>query len=290
MGLLGSARRVALTARYVTQTGSQGGEVRLVPGDPAVTARLQEILQVPTSATPPEVALAIFSIAPGADPSEVAARMADRAVAGERSMAVIIGLPHERAQAERALLDTGVIEMSRIAHVAALDQRGEDEVMDGILRALPSDRIVAAARTNPELRRMVTRKVLSKNARTAGVLASGALGAKAGMVALGFLQVRMLGDLAAVSGRNVDREDAVDIAAVAGSSVIWRIVGRTAAARTGHPALARGAVAYAATKSMGLVARQRFSAGGSSSERFGTTTLVDKAKKLAVRAKSLKQG
>ena len=35
MGLLGSARRVALTARYLTSTGSEGGAVCLVPGDPA---------------------------------------------------------------------------------------------------------------------------------------------------------------------------------------------------------------------------------------------------------------
>ena len=288
MGLFGSARKVALTARHVANAGSEGGEIRLVPGDPAVTARLEQILRVPVAASPPERALAVFAVAPSADPTPIALRVADRARRGERSMVVVIGRPHERAEAERALLDTGAIEMSGIAHVGALDLTGEREVLNGVLRALPSGEIVAAARTNPELRQTVTRKVVSKNARTAGVLASGAFGGRAGMVALGFSQVRMLGDLAAIRDRNLTKEDALDVVAVAGSGLIWRMVGRTAVLRSGRPILARGAVAYAATRGIGLAAQKRFT--GERSGALAPAQLLATAKGLAGRARSLKQG
>jgi len=289
MGLLGSARRIATTARQVSQAGSEGGEIRLVPGDPAVTARLEQILRVPRSAHPPEGALAIYAIPPGGDPRQVAADMATRVSTGERSVAIVIGREHERESAEHALMETGTIEMSSIAHVAALDQKGEQEVMDGVLRALRSGDLVAAARHNPSLRDTVARKVVSRNARAAGLLASGAFGVPAGMVSLGFSQVRMLGDLAAVRDRNLTKEDAVDVVAVAGSSLIWRMVGRTAVARTGRPILARGAVAYAATRGIGLAAEKRFT-GEWPQRQLTAPQLSAQAKGMADRLRSLKQG
>ena len=109
MGLFGSARKVALTARYVANAGSEGGAVVLVPGEPAITDRLAQILRVGLGDDPPADALAVFGIGPGADPGPAAAAMAQRAQRGARSVAVLIGPAEDRAAAERALLDTGWI-------------------------------------------------------------------------------------------------------------------------------------------------------------------------------------
>jgi len=290
VGLFGKARRVALTARYVASAGEEGGEIRLVPGDRAVTDRLGQILRVPESANPPEGALAIYSIAPGEDGAGVARQMAERARAGERSLAIVIGRTEQRASAERTLLDTGDIEMSSIAHVAALDEPGETEVINGVIRALGSKEIVAAARRNPELRDSATRNVVSRNARAAGVLASGALGAQTGMVGLVVMQMRMLGDLAAIRDRNLGREDVADVAAVAGSGFAWRILGRTAIRATGRPIMARGAVAWAATRGIGLVAQRRLAGDRTYGRTLDVTTLKDTAGSLAGRVTSLREG
>ena len=287
MGLLGSARRVALTARYVASAGEDGGEIRLVPGDPAVTDRLEQILRVTRTAQPPEGALAVFSIAPGEDAGEVAARIAERSRRRERSMALLIGRNEHRADAERALLATGEIEMSRIAHVPALDAEGRKEVLTGVLRALPHDEVVAAARRNPELRDTVVARLRSANARTAGVLAGGLLGSGAGMVGLIYLQVKMLGDIAGARGRNLGREDLADVAAVAGSGVAWRMVGRRAVRLTGRPTLARGAVAWAATRGIGMAADRRLRTDGPA---IAIDDLKGAATAIAARAKSLRGG
>ncbi len=290
MSLFGRARKVARTARYVASAGEEGGEIRLVPGDRAVTDRLVQILRVPEASDPPAGVLAIYSIAPGEDSAGVARKMAERTRAGERSVAILIGRAEQRAQAEQALLATGDIEMSSIVHVAALDEPGEKEVMEGVIRALGSREIVAAARRNPELRDAVTRHVVRRDALTAGVQASGALGVPAGMVALTFLQVRMLGDLAAIRDRNLGREDAMDVAAVAGSGLAWRIVGRTAVRITGRPVLARGAVAWTATRGIGLTAQRRLAGDRSSLRTPDRKALKDKAGSLAGRVKSLREG
>ena len=290
MGLFGSARKVALTARYVAHAGEEGGELCLVPGDPAVTARLGQILRVPESESPPGGALAVFSVAPGEDAGGVARRMAERARAGERSVAILIGRAEHRAGAERTLLDTGQLEMSGIAHVAALDEAGEREVIDGVIRALGSRDVVAAARRNPQLRGAASKSVVRRTSRAAGILASGALGAQAGMVALVYMQVRMLGDLAAIRDRNLGQEDAGDVAAVVGSGFAWRVVGRTAARTTGRPVLARGAVAWAATRGIGMAAQRRLARDRTATRAADLTTIKDTAGSLAGRVKSLREG
>jgi hypothetical protein len=290
LGLVGRARRIAHTAAYVAHVGSEGGEIRLEPGDPAVTARLRQILRVPETASPPPGALAVFSVAPGQDAGAVARQMAERARDGERSVAVIIGRSAQRASAERALMATGDIEMSSIAHVAALDERGDKEVIDGVIRAVGSKGLVAAARRNPALREQASRRVLRRDARAAGILASGALGTQAHMANLTNRQVRMLGDLAAIRDRNLGREDAVDVAAVAGSGFAWRIVGRNAARASGRPMLARSVVAWAVTRGMGMVSERRLT----SDQSYGRTLDLDKLKgsagTLVGRLKSLREG
>jgi hypothetical protein len=290
VGLFGSARKVALTARYVASAGSEGGAVRLVPGEPAITDRLAQILRVGLGDDPPADALAVFGIGPGADPGPTAEAMAQRARQGARSVAVLIGSAEDRAAAERALLDTGWIEMSSITHVAALDEIGAREMIQGVVRALPSDERVAAARVNPALREEISRQLVRRSARSAGVLASGALGPQAGMISLAYMQVRMLGDLAAARDRNLGKEDAMDVAAVAGSSFIWRMAGRGAVRRTGRPVLARASVAYAATRGIGIAAQRRFSSDRPQGGSLSSDALKQRAKGLAERVGSLKKG
>lgn len=235
-------------------------------------------------------ALAVFSVAPGADARAVAERMDTRARRGERSAAIIVGNADQRAAAERALRAGGWVEMSSIVHVAALDQPGEREVRRGVLRALGSREVVAAARNNPALRDEARRRVVGRSARTAAVLASGAFGGAAGMVALSVAQVRMLGDLAALGGRNLGREDAADIAAVAGSGLAWRVVGRSAVRWSGRPELARGGVAYLATRAIGVAARARLGRTGGVGAGQGAAALKERARGLAQRTSQLRQG
>jgi uncharacterized protein (DUF697 family) len=83
------------------------------------------------------------------------------------------------------------------------------------------------------------------------------------MLALTSLQVRMLGDLAAVHDRPLDARRAGDVAVVVGSGFAWRLVGRSArAVLPGPSAILRGGVAYAATRALGELARRRLAAGG----------------------------
>jgi hypothetical protein len=116
-------------------------------------------------------------------------------------------------------------------------------------------------------------------------------------------QVQLLGDLAAIRDRNLGREDAVGIAATVGSGFAWRMVGSSAARASGHPMLARGLVAWAATRVMGVVSEWRLTSDVTHRRTLdldklkGTTGRLDERKglkdtagALADRVKSLREG
>lgn len=261
MGLVSQARRAGLTARYVVSAGAtEDAEIAVVPGPGSAHHDLARILGVPLSASPPAEALAIHVLDPDEDPGPVAVAAAARAKAGDPVLVVVLGDRPTRQAGERTLLDHEPLEMSHIAHVARLVGSGQ-AAMAAIARAPDLD-LAAAARRYPNLRAAFSRQVVRRSAALAGTMATGSLGGRAGMAALTVLQIRMVAELAAAYDRPLSPKKAADVAALIGGGFAFRLIGRGAAALVPFARfVARGGVAYAATWTLGELARRRLVAG-----------------------------
>jgi uncharacterized protein (DUF697 family) len=252
------ARGTAFTA-FLHASASHDGRVALVPGDPAVTAWLRRLLDVPLQERPDLDALAVVAVPEDADVASVAAALAERAEAGGQSLAVILGSPERRAATERALRAVPGIELSSIVHVARPDADGERRVLDGLIRRL-GDQAVGAARENAALRPAIGAHLVSQTAASACVLASGTAGRRARMHALTTIQLTMLGTLQGAYGRPLNARLAGDALAIVGSGFAWRLLGRRATTVPVPSVMLRGGVAYMGTRVLGELILRRLAA------------------------------
>jgi len=267
VGAIGLASRGAKVVRPLSEAiraaddlSQDGGEIAVLPADPAATRRLTEILGTPAP-SPSEDALAVAAFAPGGDVGSAAAALARRRRSGGGALAVVTGDGVERAELERRLLDGHRLEPSNIAHVASLDgDDGAERVVEAVLRALGDD-LIAAGRRNPGLRPAISRMLVTRASnRSAAIGALPLPGVD--MPVLVLIQIRLVADLAALHDHPFGAERAVEALAVVGAGFGWRALGRSA---TGFVPVAgwavRGTIAYTATRAIGEAALARLSAG-----------------------------
>lgn len=250
-------RPFADAVRSVETATQDGGHIALIPGDPAATRRLGEILEIDAPA-PTEDALALMAVGPGTALEPGISTLERRRHSGAGALAVIVGEPQERLAVERRVLEGNRLEMSNVAHVESLED--PDPVVAAIIRIL-GDAAVAAGRRNPGLRPAVGRELIAAATRQSAVI--GALPLPGvDMPALALIQVRLVAQLAALHDRPFGAERAVEALAIVGAGFGWRALARSA---TGFVPVAgwavRGTVAYGATRAVGEAALARLSAG-----------------------------
>ncbi len=266
MGALGLASRGAKVIRPVAEAvrtaddiSQEGGHIAVLPGDPAATRWLREVLGTPAP-VPTEDALAVVALAAGSDVDRAGEALAHRRRSGGGALAILVGDLKERDALESRLLGGHRLEPSNVAHIAALDEKGAEGVVEAVLRGL-GDEMVAAGRRNPGLRHAIGRQLIttaSKRSAAIGVLPLPGVD----MPVLVLIQVRLVADLSALHDKPFGAERALEALAIVGAGFGWRAVGRSAA---GFVPLAgwavRGTVAYGATRAIGEAALARLSAG-----------------------------
>lgn len=255
MGLLSHGRRIARTARYVVNAGDGDGLLVLAPGPSA--ARIAQITGVTIGEGTPEGCVVIHALDGPEDPRRVLEALRAHAASGTATVVVLSGTPDERAAQEAALLEAADIFPSRLVHVAALDEDKGRALRRRLVIALPGERAPVAARY-PLLRAAASREMVGRSSLYAAALA-GVRGA--GMPALTVLQVRLLADLAAGHGRPLGSDRAVDVAAVVGAGFAWKLAGRASIGMWSGPVwVARAGIAWAGTRALGAIARNRLDA------------------------------
>ena len=263
LGLAGTAAKVvrplADAVRTAETIAQDGGQIDILPGDQAMTARLRELLGGPPSG-PSEDALAVLAVTSTTDLSKGAPALAHRRRSGGGALALIVGDAKAGAVVERRLLEGHRLEMSNIVHVPSLEGEGEQAAIDAILHAL-GDEAVAAGRRNPGLRPAVGRHLVKEAARQ-----SAAVGALpfpgVDMPVLVLIQVRLVAQLAALYDRPMGAERVLEGLAIVGAGFGWRAIGRSASGFVPVAGWAvRGSVAYVATRAVGEAALARLEAG-----------------------------
>lgn len=267
MGALGIASRGAKAVRPVAEAvrmaddlSQQGGEIAVLPGDPAATRWLREVLDVPAP-VPSEDALAVVALTAGSDVDRAAAALGHRRRSGGGALALLIGDAPTRADLEARLLAGHRLEPSNVAHLAGIDDDADaDDARAAVIRVL-GDEMIAAGRRNPGLRAAVGRALVTRASRRSAAI--GALPLPGvDMPVLALIQVRLVADLAALHERPAGAERAVEALAIIGAGFGWRAVGRSASAFIPVAGWAvRGTVAYGATRAVGEAALARLAAG-----------------------------
>lgn len=263
LGLAGTAAKVVRPLADVVRTAEalaqEGGQIDVLPGDPAATARIRELLGAPASG-PSEDALAVLPVTAATDLSTGAPALAHRRRSGGGALALIVGEAKAGTDVERRLLEGHRLEMSNIVHVTSLEGTGAQAAMDAILRVL-GDEAVAAGRRNPGLRPAVGRHLVRQAARRSAAI--GALPLPGvDMPVLVLIQVRLVAQLAALHDRPLGAERALEALAIFGAGFGWRAIGRSAVGAIPVAGWAvRGSVAYVATRAVGEAAHARLQAG-----------------------------
>lgn len=263
IGLAGTAAKVvrplADAVRTAEALAQEGGQIDILPGDPAASARIRELLGAPAPG-PSEDALAVLPVTATTDLSKGAPALAHRRRSGGGAIALIVGEPDARTQLERRLLQGHRLEMSNIVHVGSLDGSGAQTAIEAILRVL-GDEAVAAGRRNPGLRPAVGRDLVRRAARQSAAVGALPL-AGVDMPVLVLVQVRLVAQLAALHDRPLGAERALEALAIFGAGFGWRAIGRSAAGVIPVAGWAvRGSVAYVATRAIGETALARLEAG-----------------------------
>ena len=265
IGLAGTAAKIvrplADAVRSAEALAEDGGQIDVLPGDPEATARVKELLDAPSASGPDEDALAVLPVRGDTDLSQGAPALVARRSSGGGALALVVGDPDERRDMERRLLRGHRLEMSNIAHVPTLEgPEGAEAAVSAILPFL-GDEAVAAGRRNPGLRDAVGKDLVRRAARQSAAV--GALPmAGVDMPVITLIQVRLVAQLAALYGRPLGPERAIEALAVFGAGFAWRAVGRSAVGFIPVAGwAARGAVAYAATRALGEAALARLQAG-----------------------------
>ena len=263
IGLVGTAAKVvrplADAVRTAETIAHDGGQIDILPGDPAATARLRELLGAPAPG-PSEDALAVLAVTPSTDLSKGAPALAHRRRSGGGALALIVGGGDAAKEVERRLLEGHRLEMSNIVHVPSLEGEGQQVAIDAILHAL-GDEAVAAGRRNPGLRPAVGRHLVKEAARQSAAV--GALPLPGvDMPVLVLIQVRLVAQLAALYDRPFGAERALEALAILAAGFGWRAIGRSAAGFVPVAGWAvRGSLAYVATRAIGEAALARLEAG-----------------------------
>ena len=195
------------------------------------------------------------------EPSRLA--LARHKAAGGKSLVVLIGRPVERARMEATYLAGFDLELSDVMHVDGLAGPSADAVLSRILDTLGDD-IVAACAADPRLRDVAARHLIVRASRRSAAV--GAVGFLPGaeLPVLLAQQVRLVSQLAALHGRPLGRDRALELAGVVAAGFGWRGLARTAIRQVPGARLAlRGGVAYAATRSTGEAALRWFASDAS---------------------------
>jgi hypothetical protein len=207
------------------------GHITILPGDPAATRRLREVLGSPEQA-PDEDAFYILAATPGTDLAAGGAALARARRRNPRdSLAVVIGTRAEREALERELMEGHGLEASNVVHVASLERPGAEAVIDRVIDMLGEVAVVAGLRT-PALRPAIGRRVVRSAARQSAAWGAVPLGGATTPV-ITLQQIRMVGQLATLHGRQPIGAD--------------RVI--------------QGGLAYGVTRGMGEAVHARLAAG-----------------------------
>ena len=161
---------------------------------------------------------------------------------------------------EGRLLAHHRLEASNIARVPVLDDEGEQQAMEAVVRAL-GDEATAAARVYPALRGAVGRTMVARASRRAGLVGLLPLPG-VDLPVLALIQVRLVADLAAIHDRPGGPDRAIEAVAVVSAGFGWRALSRSASGLVpGVGWAVRGTVAYGATRAVGEAALVRAQAG-----------------------------
>jgi uncharacterized protein (DUF697 family) len=256
-----SARHVLDAVQTAEEVAEGHGHIAILPGDPAATRWLRELLGNPAPA-PDEDALVILAVRTRADLAAGAAALARaRHRNANQALAVVVGTRAEREQLERGLIERHGLEASNVVHVPALDEAGAEAVVDRIIDMLGTEEAVAAGRRYPALRPAVGRRIVRAAARQSAAIGAVPLGGAA-MPVLTLLQIKMVGQLATLYGRPMDAERIVLALSVLGAGFGWRALGRTAVGYVPGPGWAiHGGLAYGVTRALGEATLARLEAG-----------------------------
>ncbi len=189
--------------------------------------------------------------------------LATQKSAGGRALVVLVGRPSDRALMEATYLAGFGLELSDVIHVDGLSGGAGESVVARILDTLGDD-IVAAAATHPRLRDIAAHHLIARASRRSAAV--GAVGFLPGaeLPVLLAQQVRLVSQLAALHGRPLGRDRALELAGVIAAGYGWRGLARTAIRQVPGARLAlRGGIAYAATRSTGEAALRWFSSDAS---------------------------
>lgn len=267
MGVLGllstglrAARPIAQAVRTAEAIVRREGHIAILPGDPAATRRLRELLGNPPPA-PDEDALQVLAATPGTDlAAGAAALVRARRRHPEDALAIVIGTPAEREALERELIEEHRLEASNVLHVASLEGPGEEAVIDRVIDML-GEAAVVAGRRMPALRPVLSRRIVNRASRQAAAVAAVPLGG-ATMPVITLQQIKMVGQLSTLHGRDLDADRVLAALSILGAGFGWRALARSAVGLVPVAGWAvQGGLAYGVTRSMGEAAQARLAAG-----------------------------
>jgi hypothetical protein len=252
------ARPAAKAIGRSALAANRGGAVTVLPGESASTARLVEITGAPRGAASGQ-GLLVCAAVPHADLAAAAKGLGDHRRSGGRALAIVIGSPTQRRRCEKALMAADPdLSAATMAHLNDFDDPAA--VLATMSRVLGEQR-TGAAKAVPALRGAVSRGLVSGAARRAALIAATPALAPIAMPVLTSMQLRLAADLSNANARPLNGHVAGQSAGVMASAFAWREAARRLSRRAPSAAPAiRAGVAYAATRSVGLV-----------SERLGAT-------------------
>ncbi len=264
MGLAGRGAKLvrpyAEAVRGADVASHEGGRLSILPGDPAATVRLREMLGSP-EALADEDALALLVAAPETDIDIVAPALARRRHSGGGALAIVAGRPARRATRSRPACSTTTASRPPTSPgCPPWTTRASTQAMEAVVRALGDD-ATAAARIYPALRGAVGRTMVARASRRAGLVGLLPLPG-VDLPVLALIQVRLVADLAAIHDRPAGADRAIEAVAVVGAGFGWRALSRSASGLVpGVGWAVRGTVAYGATRAVGEAALVRAQAG-----------------------------
>lgn len=239
------AKRVTAIAKDTKshhETALEGGVIALLPGEPAITRCLSEILSVPVGDRP-HADLVIIPLGMSDDARTAALEAAARARQNRRTLIVVVAPDNQRGRREAELLAEPDVTIGDLVFAPDTDSDASiATITDGIIRAL-GPQMVPAARRYPALRSAVRRSIVNSAARESAV--AGALNWFPGTSAA---QLAMVVRTGSSEGHGISARRVPEIAAAVGSGLVIATVARGASHVIPAPRwMVRGAVAWAST-------------------------------------------
>jgi len=240
---------VALSARNAER---DAGVSIVDAGDPALTARLAEVLGAPVRAPVP-TDLLVCAPAPGADIGNLVHRLGAHRRNGGEVIVAVIGSPAARRRVLRQLAAAHDVGVSTAVPVASLAEAGAATVREAVVLRLGTF-VVPAARTAPGLRDTAARSMVTRAARRAALVGAAPTSAPTTPV-LSLMQARLLSDVTALGGARPGPREAGAAVGVAVAAPVFRGTARTLSRAVPQAAWAvRAGVAYGVTRGLGILA------------------------------------